>query len=640
MTGEGFCPGRHQTPPSAVTWDPFVTRPSVADMTHALQGIIMEQTINHVFRNRTQTYGDRLAVEKKRNGRWESATWNHYYDRARSVGMGLAAVGVARGDRVALLSENRLEWLYTDMGTLGIGACLVPIYTTLTADEVAYIVGNAEVKVLVVEDPVQVEKALAAADQCPSLQTIVAMDAGDRMDERMISFTRLMDMGAEAVKNTPEAFGKMAAGVTPDDLATIVYTSGTTGLPKGAMITHKNIMAVIESLDRIVPKFANETDQAVPFLPLSHVFERAAGHFYGMYKGITSSYAESVNTVLEDFGEKRPTIILAVPRVCEKVYQKILMQVEQQPAWRQRIFFWGHAIGARMSTLREEKKPVPALLRLKYKLAFTLIFKKLRQALGGRVRWMTASGAPTARDIVLFFNAAGIQVVEGYGMTECFAPATMSNLADYRIGTVGKPLPGVDIKLDTDGEILIRGDNVFKGYWKLPVETTQAFTADGYLRSGDIGVFDAAGFLTITDRKKNLIITSGGKNVAPQKIENLFLSDPLFTHFIVIGERRKFLSALLTINLDQAALIAHKRGIDGDDPRTLLDDRRFMAIVDEHVAERNSHLARFETIKRYRIIKKEFSQETGELTPSLKIKRNVIQENYQDLIESMYSDVQ
>jgi len=598
----------------------------------------MEKTINHVFRNRTLTYKDRLAVEKKRNGRWERATWSQYYDRSRAVGLGLTALGVAKGDRVALLSENRLEWLYTDMGTLGIGACLVPIYTTLTAEEVAYIVGNAEARVLVVEDPVQVEKALTAAGQCPALKTIVAMDAGGVSDDRLISFSRLMEMGAAARQKEPEAFEKLSDSVSPEDLATIVYTSGTTGLPKGAMITHKNIMAVIEALDRIEPKFANETDQAVPFLPLSHVFERAAGHFYGMYKGITSSYAESVNSVLEDFGEKRPTVILAVPRVCEKVYQKILMQVDQQPAWRRRIFHWGHAIGARISTLREEKQPIPALLRLKYKLAFILIFKKLRLALGGRVRWMTASGAPTARDIVLFFNAAGIQVVEGYGMTECFAPATMSNLADYRIGTVGKPLPGVEIKLDADGEILIRGNNVFKGYWKLPEETSHAFDEDGFLRSGDIGAFDDAGFLTITDRKKNLIITSGGKNIAPQKIENLFLSDPLFTHVVVVGDRRKFLSALVTINLDQAALIAHKQGIASRAPQELLDHPDFIGIIDEHVAERNSHLARFETIKRYCIIKKEFSQETGELTPSLKIKRNVIKENYEDLIESMYAD--
>jgi len=596
----------------------------------------MEKTINHVFRNQTEKYKDRLAVEKKRKGGWDSATWIQYYDRARAVGLGLAAIGVEKGDRVALLSENRLEWLYTDMGTLGIGACLVPIYTSLTAEEVAYIAGNAEVKVLVVEDPVQLKKALHAIDKCPALKSIVLMDPGTSTHAKVISFAELMRSGMDVNRTNATVFEKMADNVAPEDLATIVYTSGTTGVPKGVMITHKNVMAVILSLDRISPEFANDADHAVPFLPLSHVFERAAGHFYGMYKGITSSYAQSLNTLLEDFSEKRPTIILAVPRVCEKVYQKILMQVERQPPWRRKVFYWGHSIGSRISTLREEKKQVPALLKLKYKLAFALIFKRLRQALGGRVRWMTASGAPTARDIILFFNAAGIQVVEGYGMTECFAPATMSNLADYRIGTVGKPLPDVEIKLAEDGEILIRGNNVFAGYWKMPDATAEVFTEDGFLRSGDIGEFDDAGFLTITDRKKNLIITSGGKNIAPQKIENLFLSDPLFTHFIVIGERRHFLSALLTINLDQAQLLAERQGIAVEDPNDLLDHPDFLKIIDRHVAEKNRHLPRFETIKCYRIIKEEFSQETGELTPSLKIKRNVVQAHYADLIDSMY----
>lgn len=598
----------------------------------------MEKTINQVFRNQAARYKDRLAVEKKRNGCWEAASWTQYYDRARAVGLGLAALGIAKGDRVALLSENRLEWLYTDMGALGIGACVIPVYTTLTADEIAYIVDNADAKVLVVEDAMQVDKALRAAADCPSLQTIVAMDPGRQPHANLVAFADLMQSGRRAHRQNAAAFETLADRVEPGDLATIVYTSGTTGVPKGAMISHRNIMAVIASLDRITPKFADDTDQAVPFLPLSHVFERAAGHYYGMYKGITSSYAESVTSVLADFADKRPTIILAVPRVCEKVYQKILMQVARQPPWRRRIFRWGHAIGVRISALREARQPVPTMLRLQYRLAFILIFRKLRQALGGRVRWMTASGAPTAREIILFFNAAGIQVLEGYGMTECFAPATMSNLADYRIGTVGKPLPGVDIKLAADGEILIRGDNVFTGYWKMPEATAESFTDDGYLKSGDIGTFDAAGFLTVTDRKKNLIITSGGKNVAPQKIENLFLSDPLFTHFIVIGERRKFLSALLTVNRDQAALLAHEQGISVEPPRDLLDHPEMRRIIDAHVAERNSHLARFETIKRYRIIKHEFSQETGELTPSLKIKRNVIQEQYADQIDAMYAD--
>ncbi|WP_028326075.1 AMP-dependent synthetase/ligase [Desulfatirhabdium butyrativorans] len=600
----------------------------------------MEKTINEVFRNRCERYKDRLAVEKKRGGVWHGATWRQYYERASAVGLAFRDMGIVKGDRIAILSENRLEWLYTDMGTLGIGAVLVPVYPTLTAEDVHHLLKDSGSRIFVVENEEQLRKALTVWDRLPALERVIVCDpcpsAAD--NPRIMTFDALLEKGAVLRNASPEAFSVMAGEVEPSDLATIVYTSGTTGLPKGAMITHENIMAVVLSLDAIHPKFANDTDQAVPFLPLTHVFERAAGHFYGMYVGITSSYAESINTLLADFAERKPTIILAVPRVCEKVYQKILLQVQSQPKWKQKIFHWGHDIGLRISALREAHQPIPPLLKWQYDVAYRMIFQKLRDNLGGRVRWMTASGAPTSRDIILFFNASGITVIEGYGMTECFAPATMSHLDDYKIGTVGKAIPGVSIRIAEDGEILIKGKNVFKGYWNLPEETAAVFTEDGWLRSGDIGVLDQEGFLTITDRKKHLIITSGGKNVAPQKIENLFLSDPLFQHVIVIGERRKFLSALIGIQLDQAAHLARARGIAFGKPADLLDNPAFLQIVEEHVQERNTHLARFETIKKYHILRQELSQETGELTPSMKLKRNVIFKKYEREIEAMYAE--
>ncbi|HRR62204.1 MAG TPA: AMP-binding protein, partial [Spirochaetota bacterium] len=333
------------------------------------------------------------------------------------------------------------------------------------------------------------------------------------------------------------------------------------------------------ALDTIEPHYAYDSDQTVPFLPLSHVFERVAGHFYGMYVGITASYAESLDTLIQDIQEKRPTVVLAVPRVLEKVYQQIISQVQEQSPFKQKVFYWGQKVGSKISELREQKKNPGFNLSLKYKIAYAIIFKKLQNALGGRVRWMTASGAPTAREIILFFNSAGIMVIEGYGMTECCAPATMSNIADYRIGTVGRPLPGVDIKIADDGEILIKGDNVFKGYWKMPEETKDSFTQDGYFMSGDIGLFDDAGFLMITDRKKDLIITSGGKNVAPQKIENLIKSDPLFLEAIVIGDKRKYLTVLVNISQEQAERIAKEKGINVNSLHDLFNNPRFQTIV-------------------------------------------------------------
>ncbi|MFZ2418695.1 MAG: long-chain fatty acid--CoA ligase [Smithellaceae bacterium] len=598
---------------------------------------LSEKTMNDVFRNRARKYGDRLAIEKKMNGVWQSATWREYYERARAAGLGLYSLGVQKESMVSILSGNRLEWLYTDMGSLGIGVCVIPIYPTLAAEEIEYILNNSESKIIIPENKTQLKKVLEIADQCPGLEKIIVMEEKDvQKHPKIMSFRELVELGRKKQAEDPSLFEKLSGEVTGDDLATIVYTSGTTGLPKGAMITHGNIFWIVKSLDAMRPHFASDRDCTVPFLPLSHVFERIAGHFYGMYCGITSSYAQSIDTLLADFEEKRPTMILAVPRVCEKVYQKIITQVKEQSAFKQKVFYWGQKVGSRISRLREDHKQIPLFLQLKYKIAYAIIFKKLQDKLGGRVTWMTASGAPTAPEIIRFFNAAGITVIQGYGMTETTAPATMQSLADYRIGTTGKPIPGQDIKIAEDGEILIKGGNVMKGYWKLPKETSESFTPDGYFMSGDIGKFDEEGNLLITDRKKDLLITSGGKNVAPQKIEGLFKSDPLFTQFIVIGEKKKYLTGLCNIDLDLASMIADDEKIPYQKPIDLLDNDRFLAIVKKHVEERNTHLAKYETIKDYRIVKSEFSQAGGELTATLKLKRQVVYEKYQDLIDDMY----
>jgi len=598
---------------------------------------LSEKTMNDVFHNRVHKYGNRLAIEKKMNGAWHGATWNEYYERARAVGLGLWSLGVRKGNMVSLLSENRLEWLYADMGSLGIGACIIPVYPTLASEEIEYILNNSESKVVVPENKKQLKKILEVVDKCPGLEKIIVMEEKDAVGHpKVMSFKNLMELGYKKHAEDPTLFEKLSQEVSVDDLATIVYTSGTTGLPKGAMITHGNIFWVVQSLDAIRPPFASDKDCTVPFLPLSHVFERIAGHFYGMYCGITASYAESIETLLADFEEKRPTMILAVPRVCEKVFQKIMAQVKEQSQFKQKIFAWGQKVGSRISERRERHKRIPFFLKLKYKIAYAIIFKKLQDKLGGRVTWMTASGAPTANEIIRFFNAAGITVIQGYGMTEATAPATMQSLADYRIGTTGKPIPGMDIKIAEDGEILLKGGNVIKGYWKLPNETRDAFTPDGYFMTGDIGMFDDDGNLLITDRKKDLIITSGGKNVAPQKIENMFKSDPLFTQFIVIGERKKYLTGLCNINLEEAASLAGEEGIIFNKPVELLENPKFLDIVQKHVDERNVHLGAYENIIKIRIVKSDFSQEGGELTPSLKLKRKVVLQKYNNLIDDMY----
>jgi long-chain acyl-CoA synthetase len=599
-----------------------------------------EKTVNEVFRRRVEKYGDRLAVRKKRNGGWETATWNEYYERARAAGLGLLSMGARKGDRVSILSENRLEWLYTDMGALGVGLCIVPIYATLPRSEAGFMVGNSGSKIIVVEDRAQLDKALWVKEQCADLEKIVVFNEEDIVenDPFVISFAKMMELGRRRHEQDPILFERLSNETGPEDLATIQYTSGTTGLPKGAVITHKNIISVLHSLHSVEPRYAYKTDHTAPFLPLSHVYGRIADHMMGMYEGITSSYVESISTIVDDIKEVRPNMVMAFPRVLEKVYFKILSQVESQSDFKQKIFFWGQRVGSEVAGLREKGEPVPALLNLKYRIAYTMIFKKLRNALGGRVRYMTASGGPTAREIQHFFNAAGIQVVEGYGMTEATAPVTMSNLAHYRIGTTGPAVPGLEIKIAGDGEILIKGDNVVSGYWNMPEETERVFDADGYFMTGDIGNLDENGFLTITDRKKDLIITAGGKNVAPQKIETLFMNDPLFSMFIVVGDKRKYLSALCNLNMEKAETLAKKHEIPYEKPEDVLENERFMRLVDVRIEEMNKLLARFETIKKYKIIKNQFSPETGELTNSFKVKRKVVHEKYKDVIDALYQE--
>ncbi len=596
----------------------------------------MTRNLGQIFRDQARKYGDRLAVEKRLEGRWQSCTWNEYYEAAREIGLGLYSLGVRKGDRVAILSQNRLEWIMSDMGIMGIGACTVPIYITLPAEEVAYIISNSESKLYIAENSVALEKALEKKDKCPLLEKIVIIDTEgcDMSSDFVISLDKLRGLGRKLRESQPDLFERLTDEIGLQDLATIVYTSGTTGPPKGAMISHRNILAVFDGLDAVVPAY--DTDVTVPFLPLNHVFERVAGHLYGMHKGITTHYAQDFDTIVEDIAAKKPTIILAVPRVCEKVYARIISEVREQPQWKQSVFNWAKDVGERVSKLKERKEHVPLILGLQHKVAYRLVYKKLREALGGRVRWMTASGAPIAREIVDFFNAAGIFVIEGYGMTETTAPVSLNTINDYKFGTAGKPLPCNQVRIADDGEILVKGGNVFKGYWKMPEQTREAFTEDGWLKTGDIGYLDNEGYLSITDRKKDLIITAGGKNIAPQNIENLFKEDPLFEQFVAIGDRRKYLVGLVNINLEVAERIAREEGLRFDTPEELLDRKDFLSIVDRHVEERNSHLARVETIKYYRIIKEPFSEETGELTPSLKVKRKFVTEKYRDIIEDMY----
>lgn len=600
----------------------------------------MEKTINEVFENRVNKYQDRMAVEKRYGDQWVSVSFNEYYDRSRKAGLGLYGLGVRKGDRISIFSENRLEWLFTDMGALGIGAIVAPIYATVNKEEVAYILNDSHAKVIVVEEKEHLEKARYALNTIDSLEKIVLIEAdGVPLNgDSELSFDDLLSQGEALHEKDSGLFQKLAGEVTPDDIATLQYTSGTTGHPKGAILTHGNIMANIRAIDAVEPPYGYETDNTIGFLPLSHVFERVPGHFFVIYKGVQKSYAGSIDTLVEDIQSKKPTVLFAVPRVLEKVYQKMNLTISEKPAAVQKLFAWAQDVGMEVSRYNEDGRPLPFGLKVKNKIAYKLVFHKLQENLGGRIRWICAAGAPIAKEIVSFFNAAGIFVLEGYGMTEVCGGATLSHLNDYCPGTVGRPIPGMDIKIADDGEILVKSDCLFKGYWNMADQNSKIFTDDGYFKTGDIGEFNDRGLLHITDRKKDLIITAGGKNIAPQKIESLFKVNPLFGQVLVIGDRRKYLTALFNLNYETAAQTAKEKNIPFHNPEELCENADFLKFIDKTVEEVNSQLARVETIKKYRIIKNEFSQETGELTVSLKLKKKVVMKKYNNLIEDMYAD--
>lgn len=598
----------------------------------------MDGTINHIFRERAQQYGESIAVEKNRDGNWEGATWNQLYERSRAVGLGLWSLGIRKGDRVCILSTNRIEWLYADMGILGIGGIVVPAYHSLLDEEVRHYVSNADAKVIIVEDKSQLEKALYTYERYRDLERIIVIDAAEcECTGIVMTCEELIAVGNEKHAEVPDLFERLGDEIALDDIATCIYTPGTSGFPKGALISHGNIAAALKMLENLSPPLCAETDRVVNFLPLSHIYERMI-HFYGLSCGFTRHYAEDLNTLFSDIQQKKPTVLFVVPQFLEMLYRGILFRVERQSSLQQRLFHWSRKIGSRMLRNRETHAGITRMLQMQYALAYQLIFRKLHDALGGNLRSIYVAGAPTSNEVLDFFHAAGISIIEGYTMTEACGFIAINRVDDFKIGSVGRPLSGIDLRIAEDGEILIAGDTVFKGYWKMEHETREAFSSEGYLRTGDIGVISADGYLIITDRKKDMIITSGGKKVAPQKIENHFKVNPLFDHFVVVGDRRKYITALINLNMELATQFASDLNIPFQKPEDLIYNQDFLDIIDEIISEKNEKLAQFERIKKYRIVEIGFSKDTGELSASSSVKRRSIQEKYIDVIESMYEE--
>jgi len=550
--------------------------------------------------------------------------------------MGLRALGLEKGDRVAILSENRPEWAYADLAVLAAGAVDAPIYSTLSAPQVLYILNDSEARAVFVSSAAQARKVAEVQARAPRLQFVIRMEDGTEFPAGSLSLEEVRARGREALARDPQAVRARAAEVRPDDLATLIYTSGTTGDPKGVMLLHSNVVSNVMAASGVLSDLGPQ-DTCLSFLPLCHIFERMAGYYLMLQAGATIAYAESVEKVPDNMGEVRPTLMCSVPRLYEKMYARVHEKVAADPPLRQRIFAWAVGVGREGFRHRVEKTTPGALLKLKLGLADKLVFAKIKARTGGRLRLFVSGGAPLAREIAEFFGSAGLLILEGYGLTETSPVITVNRPEDLKPGSVGKPLAGVEVHIAGDGEILTRGPHVMKGYFKRPEATSEAIDAEGWFHTGDIGFVDEQGFLVITDRKKDIIVTSGGKNIAPQPIENSIKTNPFVAEVVMIGNKRNFPAALVVPNFDNLEKWARERGLKFADREELVGRPEVVAHYEETIRELTRDLAQFEKIKKVSLLPREFTLEAGELTPTLKVKRRVVEERYRDVIDRMYA---
>ncbi len=577
-----------------------------------------------------------LLIGQCRHGKIEGQSTRDWFDRLRDLSLGLAALGIERGDRVAIVSESRPEWLLADLATLTLGAVIVPVYSTLTAAQARYILHDAGAKLAFVSTPEQLEKLQRVRHELPALQAIVMFDNTVSSSPSVLQIDALAARGHARLTSEwgiGRAFRDKAREVRPTDLATIIYTSGTTGEPKGVMLSHHNLISNLLSGHAIVPVDSN--DVSLSFLPLSHSFERLVSYVY-LANGVTIVFAESMETIAKDMATVRPTVMTGVPRVYEKFQSRILERGRALPQPRRTLFHWGVKVAAARARALQKGR-VNAVLALESRLAERLVFSKIRESVGGRLRCLVSGSAPLPLAVAEFFAGIGLPITEGYGLTETSPVVTANPMNAPRLGTVGKPIPGVDVRIAEDGEVLVRGPNVMLGYYNKPAETA-AVLREGWFHTGDVGTIDRDGYLSITDRKKDLLVTSGGKKIAPQPIEAVLRKSPLIAEAVVLGDRRRFASALIVP--DFAALERRLRdlGRPADGRDELVKRADVIALYEEVVAALNQELSQFERIKKIRLLPREFTIESGELTPTMKVKRKVVEQNWRGEIDALYAE--
>jgi long-chain acyl-CoA synthetase len=590
------------------------------------------ETISQLFLNTVRTYPKDDLMMFKKGGAYVNLSSREILDRVKNIALGLRSLGIGPEDKIVILSENRPEWTMTDFACQCLGAIVVPIYPTLMPDQIKYIIDDSDAKVVFGSNRELWPRIAAVRNELDKVAHYVAFDPEGI--EGAMPLAELIDRGRTYAASRGDEFEALVLAVKPDALASIIYTSGTTGVPKGVMLTHANFVHNIKALRSIVE--FTDTDRILSFLPLSHVLERMCT-FAFLYAGASIAYAESIETVAENLIEARPTIMVSVPRLFDKIYARVIDQVLAGPGLKKKIFFWALGVGKKHAAKRLRREPVPGFLALQHGLARKLVYSKIIEKTGGRVRFFVSGGAPLSKDIAEFFYTLGLTVIEGYGLTETSPVVACNTIEGVRFGTVGRPIPGVEVRIAPDGEILTRGPNLMKGYYKKEAETREVME-NGWFKTGDIGRLDEEGFLIITDRKKDIIVTAGGKNVAPQPIENILKTNPYIANAVVVGGNRKFISALVVPNFEKLEAYARAGNIPFGSRAELVARDEVRNFLLAEVGRTTPNLAPYERIKRIALLDRDFEIEAGEMTPTLKVRRSIVEQKYKSLIDTLYQD--
>ena len=594
------------------------------------------KTIPDMFLNITSQFSSKSLYHYKKNNDWIGIKGSDVRSTVRNISAALRSIDIKEGDKVAILSTNSPRWSMSDYAIICNGSVTVTVYPTLLSDQVGYILSNSDTKAVFVENRDQLDKVIKVRDDMMENNHIIVMD--DSLDEKIentYNFINFLDMGQEFENENKFSLTKISEQISEDDLITIIYTSGTTGNPKGVMLSHGNLISNVNATIKMADLNEDDEHSFLSFLPLSHVLERMAGHFTSLAIGAEVYFAESIETVADNLAETSPSIVVSVPRLFEKMYNKISDGLKTAPALRRKIFNFAYNTGKETSHIYD-KSSLKGLQKIKYNLSKKLVYSKIKQKLGGRIRFFVSGGAPLSKEVAEFFSYLDITILEGYGLTET-SPVLTSNVeGDLKFGTVGKPLFNVDIKIAEDGEILAKGPNIMKGYYKNEEETKKTIDSEGWLYTGDIGEFDEQGFLKITDRKKSLIVTSGGKNIAPAPLENALISSIYVEQIVAIGDKRNFISAIIAPNFEALEGYLRGKGVEGLSASEMSSHFETISLFNKELTTRMEPFPQYEKIKKFVVIDRLFELEKNEITPSLKIRRKAIAENFKDLIDTMY----